>query len=268
MKRRDFLKNVSITGAAIGLSTGGVLLHTRETAARTAEHPYGYPASGLDVEATRQLGYDGYKGITLSDGITHKDCAFATFHAIIGQLQDIVGAPYTGIPTQMMEWASGGIAGYASFCGALNGACAAIGLICSNSDAKLFISDLLAWYAETELPTNIIAPTGPLTQSIAETSLCHNSVTNWCIASGYASGSSERSERCARLSGDVAAKVVDLLDNGALGLVVPGDKTVCRSCHYKGTDYAAGQFTRGKMNCLECHNKVKKIPLNGHHGKP
>lgn len=254
---------------------GGVSLLTKnipgfspaEARANSAVHPYGYPVSGLDVEETRLRGYNGYKGVVLDDGIKHKECSFGSFYAIMSQLQEQVGYPYDQIPLQMMEWASGGVVGFATLCGAVNGACAAIGLICSKADAAGFISDLLTWYEETALPTNIIAPTGDLPQSVAASNLCHTSVTNWCLASGYASGSAERSERCARLAGDVAAMVVSMLNNGRLGLTVPGDKTVCRSCHYKGTDFEGGQFTRGKMGCLTCHNKIKSVPVNGHRGK-
>ena len=95
--------------------------------------------------------------------------------------------------------------------------------------------------------------------------LCHTSVTNWCNASGYASGSPERSERCARLAGDVVARAVEML-NGSVVLTgaVPRDKTVCGQCHYKGTDFGGGQFTRGKMDCNTCHTDLKKVARNGH----
>ncbi|MBE0446637.1 MAG: hypothetical protein IBX64_00735 [Actinobacteria bacterium] len=104
---------------------------------------------------------------------------------------------------------------------------------------------------------------------MAKTTHCHASVTNWCRASGYASGSPERSERCAILSGDVAAKAVEMLNAGVPLTTVPtpGDKTVCVSCHYLGTNYSAGQFTRGKENCTTCHSDLKKVPATGHKGK-
>lgn len=264
--RRELLKTGLCTAAIGAVAVTGInMIKPTEAKASAAQHPYGFPVGGLDTEATRQLGYNGYKGITLADGITHKHCAFATFNGIISQLADQVGYPYTEIPTQMMEWASGGAAGYATFCGALNGACAAVGVICDNSNAKAIVSDLLNWYSETELPSNLIAPTGDLPQSVAGSNLCHASVTNWCNESGYASGSSERSERCARLAGDVIAKVIEML-NGSVVLTgaVPRDKTVCGACHYKGTDYNAGQFTRGKMDCTTCHVDLKKVDAKGH----
>lgn len=269
--RRQLLK----TGAATVLLTGAASIIpsvpgflASEAKADTAVHPYGYPAAGLDVEETRLRGYNGYKGVTFSDGKKHGECAFAAFYAIISQLQETVGGPYDAIPLQLMEWGAGGVVGFASLCGALNGACAAIGLICSPADAKGFISDLLTWYEETSLPTNIInANGGPLPQSVSASNLCHTSVTNWCLASGYASGSSQRSERCARLAGDVAATAVEMLNNGRMGLPTPASKTVCVQCHYKGTNFAAGQFTRGEMGCLTCHYKMRSVPPNGHHGK-
>ena len=81
-------------------------------------------------------------------------------------------------------------------------------------------------------------------------------MTRWCEASGFASGSSERSDRCARLSADVAAKVVEMLNSSVGGVLGnPRDNnTNCGQCHYKGKDYEAGQFTRGKMNCMSCHD--------------
>jgi hypothetical protein len=258
--RRDFLK-VGLYGTLAGatVASGLSLLNPKEAKAAVT-HPFGYPQDGLVVENTRQLAYDGYKGMYI-DGTRHGGCAFGTFHAIISQLADVVGAPYDAIPTQMMDWAGGGVAGFATLCGALNGSSAAIGLICSNADAKKFISDLLSWHSETLLPTNLIGDftIGDLPQSIAGSNLCHTSVTNWCLASGYASASSERSERCARMAGDIAAQAVDMLNNGYLDLEVPGDKTTCRQCHHMGTDFDAGQFTRGKMDCESCHVNIDPV---------
>lgn len=261
--RRTFLKTGAGVLAAGAAVVGGLSILSPKKAHAAFAHPFGYIP--LNVEDTRQLGYNSYKGISI-DGITHKHCGFAAFNAIVSQLAaaDPYG-PYANIPTPMMEWAAGGAADFASFCGALNGSCAAIGLICNAADAKAFVSDLLTWYTQTALPTNLVAPTGPLAQSVAKTTLCHNSVTNWCLASGFASGSPERGERCARLAGDVAAKVVEMLNNGRLGLPIPASSTSCVQCHYVGPDYAGGQFTRGSENCNVCHSDIAKVSPNGHH---
>lgn len=264
--RRELLRNAGACGivAGVGLAGGAVL--AQPEAASASSHPFGFPEGGLDVAKTRELGYRGFKGLTLADGSRHAGCAFGAFHAIIGQLADVVGAPYTSIPTQMMDWAGAGVAGFGTLCGTLNGTAAAIGLICGGRDARAFVSDLLTWYSETALPTNLYAPTGKLPQSAAASNLCHVSISRWCVASGLASGSPERAERCAQLAGDVPAKAVELLNTGALGLQVPAQKTVCRSCHYMGPDVKAGQITHGEMNCLTCHIglKDKAVSPTGH----
>lgn len=265
--RRDFLKSAGTYGAATGLGLAGGfgLGHPAGTRVQV-RHPFGYPESGLDVERIRELAYAGFQGITLADGTRHAGCAFGTFNAIIGRLADIVGEPYTHIPVQMMDWAGAGVVGFGTLCGTLNGAAAAIGLICGGSDARAYISDLLTWYSEADLPTNLYAPMGELPQSRADSNLCHVSLTRWCRASGFASGSPERAERCSQLSGDVAAKTVEMLNTSALGLRVPSEKTVCRACHYMGPSYVAGHFTHGEMNCLTCHIslKEKQVVATGH----
>ena len=265
--RREFLKTgvcTALAGAAVtsGLTALDVGKAQAEIGSTSPDHPYGYIA--LDVDEMRQRGYDGYK-----DG----QCAFGSFNAIIGKLAELDSdSGHATIPTQMMKWGAGGAAGFGTLCGALNGACAAIGLICSNTDAKLFIADLLTWHSENLLPSplseNYLEPEDgkdyELPQSVANSNLCHVSVTNWCLESGFASGSDERSERCARLTGDIAAKVAEMLNSGVGGeLGNPRDNsTVCGVCHKKGEDYDGGQFTRGKMNCHSCHIDIEKVSLN------
>ena len=254
--RRNFLK-IGCTAVAGTAMAGGLnLINVNVAKANSAQHPYGWPIYGLDVEATMDLGYQGYKGISRFTADAGKDCASGTFGAIVGQLQEVVGGPYSEIPLAMMQWASGGVVGFGTLCGALNGAAAAIGLVCGKSDAKAFIADLLTWYSETNLPAYIPAGGTAIIQTKAESNLCHVSVTRWCNESGFASGSSERSDRCARLTADVAAKTVEMLNSSVGGeLGNPRDNnTKCGYCHYKGQDYDAGQFTRGKMNCMSCHD--------------
>ncbi|MDK2384835.1 MAG: hypothetical protein QI199_08565, partial [Candidatus Korarchaeota archaeon] len=94
--------------------------------------------------------------------------------------------------------------------------------------------------------------------------LCHVSVSRWCVASGYASGSAERSERCGRLTGDVAAKAVELLNANMRGALPEVAKVTlsqftadCRTCHYKGKNYEQGQFSRGFLECEACHKDMR-----------
>jgi len=197
---------------------------------------------------------------------------YGAFGAVVTALKDAVGSPYDFIPLDMMRYGEGGMAGSGSLCGAINGAAAAITLVAGKEHYKKPVAELLTWYTQTPFPTEIsnqyavnheflvdeLKTDESLVQSVSGSTLCHVSVTKWCLASGYASGSKERGERCARLTGDVAAKAVELLN-------LPADNTfestlslseaaqTCRSRHKKGDNFQAGQFTRGKEDCLSCH---------------
>ncbi len=266
--RREFIRDAGALGFAstVGVAAGVGISNPSWAYAQEAVHPFGYPEGGLDPQATREYAYAGFQGVVLPDGTRHGGCAFGAFNALIGQLAEKAGAPYTTVPRQMMDWAGAGVVGFGTLCGTLNGAAAAIGLICSPQDARPFISDLLTWYSESPLPTNLHAPGGELPQSVAGSNLCHVSLTRWCRTSGMAASAPERVDRCARLAGDVAAKAVELLNQGAQGLQVPSEKTVCRACHYMGAEYPTGQFTHGEMNCHTCHIDLmeKEVTIMGH----
>ncbi|GAB4560930.1 MAG: hypothetical protein Kow0047_07870 [Anaerolineae bacterium] len=203
---------------------------------------------------------------------------YGAFGAVVTALRDAVGSPYDLMPLDMMRYGEGGMAGYGSLCGALNGAAAAITLVAGEELYKKLVTELLTWYTQTPLPTEIsnqyaanheflveeLKTDAVLPQSVSNSTLCHVSVTNWCLASGYASGSKERSERCGRLTGDVAAKAVELLNvalvDGAFepAMSLPKETEGCITCHTVGKDFQAGQFTRGKENCLSCHESPHK----------
>lgn len=269
--RRNFLKTGFAVVAGATVTSGISLLNAKEKKAISSEHPFGWPKQGLDVAQTRELGYKGYKGISRFSKEAGAHCASGVFGAIMGQLQEAVADdpehPYHSFPLSMVQWGAGGVAGFASICGTLTGASTVIGLVCNNDDAKKYIADLLTWYSETSLPLYPSPKYGkPHVQTVAGSNLCHISVTKWCLASEHASGSPERSDRCACLTADVAAKVVEMLNSGVGGkLGNPRDnKTICGECHYKGTDFADGQFTRGKMNCNSCHDDIIKVSAQGH----
>ncbi len=138
---------------------------------------------------------------------------------------------------------------------------------------------LFRWYESTKLPTEIsnryasnhqfLVPKYKsdkiLPQSVSHSIFCHVSVGRWCETSGYASGSPERSERCARIAGDVVAKAVELLNLNLRGALPEAASKVtlspytagCRTCHYKGKNYEQGQFERGFLECESCHKDMR-----------
>ncbi|MCD6188549.1 MAG: C_GCAxxG_C_C family protein, partial [Desulfuromusa sp.] len=180
-------------------------------------------------------------------------------------------------PQVLMQHGVGGVMDFGSLCGAPNGAAAAINCAVPYKEAKGIVQRLLRYYETEAFPNKksneyavndeFLVPKYKSQKSLPRSSshsvLCHVSVGKWCEKSGYASGSKERSERCARVTADTAAMAVILLNahmKGTLETVFPmkltQDTVSCRVCHFKGKKFEAGQFTRGSMECSSCHNDM------------
>lgn len=265
LSRRNFLTKAAGAGVAVGALAFTSGCNLSQDAGEVVEAEWPWPYEQLDPEEIRKLGHLGYY---------QGACCYGAFWAIINSLKEKVGDPYKVFPIDMMRYGEGGMVGWGTVCGALNGGAAAITLIAGEDDYKDIVDQLMGWYTQFPFPSdqsNKYASKHAflvdkyksdevLAQNISGSPLCHVSVTRWCEKSGYASGASERSERCARLTGDVAAKTVELLNEyKSTGKIItaytPNETTEsCRSCHSKGDDYDAGQFTRGKMDCEPCHD--------------
>jgi len=206
----------------------------------------------LDPSATAQLAYDKY-----SEG----SCMYATVSSIVLQLADKFGEPFTSFPTHMFKYGHGGIGGFGSVCGALNGAAALIGLLITDKKVQdSMIADLFQWYEKESLPA--FRPQNPVfdftpVASASGSVLCHASNTNWCKASGFSVGSNERKERCRRLTGDVAKKVTASLNDIYTNAYITNTHSneaanICMACH--GNDGKL-KNTSGKMSCTSCHTE-------------
>lgn len=233
----------------------------REVVKPAPKLPWQYVA--LDVEMARKYGHQGYY---------EGECCYGAFVAIMRQLTDKVGFPYDQFPVDVMRFGAGGVAGWGTICGALLGSSMAISLTVKSEDAKKLISELMGWYSQTPFPSDTSNQYASnkqflvkdyksdkvLPQSVSNSPLCHVSVSEWCKVSGFASGSKERSERCGRLAGDVAAHTVELLNAYFAGNFVAVSKLsseaqVCTTCHTKGENFQLGNFTQGQGECLLCH---------------
>lgn len=275
LSRRAFL-----TGTGAALVSGALLAgyHTAQaqepaekdkgTAAEepvaAAEVPaWPWPYTELDPEVVRKKGHLGYY---------NNACSYGAFWSIVDTLKEEVGFPYTQIPAEVMFFGEGGVAGWGTTCGALLGASAAISMVTDKDGTKALVNELVGWYTQEPFPSEISNQYAEdklflvekykydkaLPQSVSNSPLCHQSVSVWCVENGLASGSPERSERCGRLTGDVAAKAVELLNAYHAGTFEPAFKLsaetqMCTTCHTGGEDFAAGHFTRGKMECTSCH---------------
>lgn len=223
------------------------------------------PYARLDPEAARELGRQGYY-----EGM---HCGEGSLNAVLTLLREEVGGPWNDVPSSAALWSKGGGVGWSAVCGAVVGSNMAISLVHGreNEDAvDKLVDEFQRWYTREPFPTWTPSSgsdgiTDELPQAESGSILCHASVTNWCKESGYASGSAERSERCSRVTGESAARAVELLnaeheDNlDSISFTdapssVDNTGSGCRTCHFKGDSADSGQYTRGKMDCLICHD--------------
>jgi len=306
--RRGFLK----TAAAATLATAMLpRLAAPASAEETGVPELPWPYTKLDPEEARKRGHLGYYLF---------ECAGGSFWAIASQLQEKIGHPWTLLPipsfdkvieavkegkhlVSLFQYGYGGVVGWGTLCGALNGPIFAIQMIVGEHEAWDRLGKaLMRLYETTPLPTkksNDYAVNGQmyvppekmksrkwLPQNVSGSTLCHVSVGKWCEVSGYASGSAERSERCGRLTGDMTAYAVMLLNayfeayeqygdaskaaDEAVAVVeeiakneyggtvrLSATTASCRVCHYKGKVYEDGQFTRGFLACESCHRDMR-----------
>ena len=261
--RREFIKQSGLLATGIGAGAIGVSLASRAEGQEQAKLPeWPWPYATLDVEDVRKRAhFYYYKG----------GCMYGSSSGLLAALIDEVGYPYTQIPRDMFRYGSGGVVGWGSVCGSINGASTIITLVTGKDFSKV-VNEVLDWYTHTPFPSDIsnqyankheflvekYKSDAVLPTSVSESILCHVSVNTWCRETGHASGSPERAERCGRLTGDVAAKTAELLNAYALGKFVPSEieKVECSNCHFMGENYEAGQFIIGKgTNCTDCHGE-------------
>lgn len=258
MTRRGFLVGGAkvAVGAAVGTGAMSLLSGCQAPTPTATPVPptatpqvaqWPWPYVQLDPQLVAQKAYAGfYQGA----------CAYGAFNAIVSSLAEKVGYPYIVIPTQMAQYGEGGVVGWATVCGGLNGASMAINLVAK--DFKDLVDELVGWYTQYAFP--IFKPAKAKTEIAAVTSvsnspLCHSSVTKWVKAAGVKSESPQRSERCARLTADVAMHAVELLNSYSAGqfkktFVVSSSVKECGACHLKGGTI---ENARGKTSCIQCH---------------
>ncbi len=272
LSRKEFFKTSAkyAAGATAGITGSSLLSSNKMNAYGASEWPLNY--TKLDVEQCRKDAHDLF---WLGGG-----CGFAGFAGIVNPLKALAQSsdPIMGIPPEMLKFAGGGAAGWGTLCGALNGASAAICLVTGSTDNPNYgalISELLGWYSQTSLPTDASNDLGStsaysenrvaeeLPQHISGSSLCHASVTGWCEAAKNDTAytgetgvdSLARKERCARLSGDVVAYAVQILNDAKDGAfatqyVAPTLIDTCNGCH-GSTGMEAN--VASKMECSACH---------------
>ncbi|HUO61237.1 MAG TPA: C-GCAxxG-C-C family protein [Candidatus Acidoferrales bacterium] len=247
INRRELVTLVGGVAAA-GLASSLVSAADHSSAASSTGIPW--PYKPLDPDAVGQRAYESYlKG----------HCMYGPFEAIVGTLADKYGAPYKDFPSAMFKYGAGGVNGWATLCGSLNGSAAAIQLL--SPDPSPLIDSLMSWYQIEALPN--FYPKGakfPEVRSVAGTPLCHESIAHWTKAAKRKAYSPERAERCGTLTASVARKTVQLLNDQSAGKALTGftaskQTQGCMGCHEKG---GVVENIRTKMDCGGCHTEQFK----------
>jgi hypothetical protein len=252
LSRKEFL--TSGTKYAAGAVIGAVAVNSLTSKVMAKVNgTWPFPYKTLDPEKVRILGHDLYYS---------KGCCYGAFHALVSASIDAVGEPFTSFPSEIMVYGSGGGAGWGGTCGAVNGSAAFISLVTSTSDASALESEIYGWYTQTKFPSDMSNQYGvqqkytqnKYTQNLPQTTsgsiLCHASIAAWCKSAGFAESTTERKERCARLTGDVAAYTAKILNDKLTStfaplFVSPAIVATCKMCH--------GTTITSKMECTQCH---------------
>jgi hypothetical protein len=235
ISRRQLLSGAGKAAAGLAvMSAGGLVVSGAEASKAGSQYPW--PYKKLDPDKVAARAYENwYKHF----------CAYATAGTILGMLQEEVGEPYTSLPLMAFAWGHGGGVGWGTMCGTLMGSGMAASFA-AGKDGEKIINDVMNYYSATELP--IYKPASPKATfksvSKSDSPLCHVSVGRWMDKEGVTFFTPERKERCARLSADIAAETVTLLNLWADGKYTPAFG-----------NQAKKHGMTAQNNCNDCHGK-------------
>jgi hypothetical protein len=268
MSRRKFLTGA---GAVVGAATvsGLVLAKDPSTAeaAATVNVPWPYPADpGLqpDPETLARRGFETFNA---------SGCCEGTWWPLVEYLAALYPDTWGTVPKNMFRFGGGGIAGWGTICGTLNGSAALIGMTVANGTHRTNLTNaIFQYYATTPLPTNdaykshlgqlglpstwdpaVRIPIDNAPTSTADSPLCHASLVQWTMTTGASDGGPLQKDRCGKAVFDVMFKNVQLLNayfTAASAPSVPLDPSVaaCGACHVT--------YTGAKMACSSCHENT------------
>lgn len=261
VSRRSFLTTAGGVAVGLGIARFPGTAHAAEALPPLPWAAY-YPANGLDPEAVREAAYCLY----YKEG----GCGHGSAQAIIDALGDALAAegalanPWILLPRGLCSYGAGGVVGWGTICGALNGAIAVMDILGVHNQLG---NALIDYFCMAELPTDALVgypppdgipvPLPSIATSVSHSPLCHNSVSTWAAVAGVPVADPSKKDRCAKLVGDIVAKAVELMNDRFMrsitppAWVPPASYAGCYDCHTKADMIPSQQ---GKMDCLECHD--------------
>jgi hypothetical protein len=272
VSRRKFLLastagvgSLLVAGKLVG-SIGGSSKSVYQSAPKL---PWSIGTFRFDVAEVKKRAYQNFYNY---------ECMGAVMCTFLQILTEKVGYPFNTLPLDMFRYGGGGVAGWGTICGTLNGGSQFLNLVGSPSNYQKLINDLLDWYSNQSFPSrdhDSYAKFKNQAQSEAKSPLCHVSVTTWVNRArevddpNIRSLSPERADRCAKVSGDVAGHIAQMINDYYDGKYIatfdPGksEYSSCLSCH-TDTENAYNPNVKAQMNCTTCHVDLNKIDLATH----
>lgn len=243
LSRRNFLVGAGVTtGALAALSVGAV-------SAQAAYTALPWPVATLDLALVKKRGYDAYYV---------GGCMYGSASALLTTLVETVGAPWDSIPVDMFKYGSGGVAGWGTLCGSINGA-AWILQACAGTQLTTAVNALYDWYCNFAFPSRDHDAYALFTRqktTVANSPLCHASASNWAHSTKNKINSDARKDRCAKLAGDVAGKTAEFINMIVAGQALPGftqPDATCSGCHVGAT--STYDHVQMKSTCTTyCHD--------------
>lgn len=241
------------TGNAAGIGATGTAA-TAKAAGAAPALPWKY--NKLDVDVVRKRGFENYKVA---------GCMYAAASALLTTLIETSGSPWDTIPNDMFKYGAAGAYSWGTLCGALNGSLAVINLASAKHEAVG--NELIGWYTKFPFPSNkheAYCHFKNQVTTVADSPLCHISVSKWAVKAGARIHEAQKKDRCAKVTGDTAARAAELLNQALEGKItlaykVPQEFSHCMSCHQSAKSLLDNE--QGKMNCMLCHDDHTKKKL-------
>lgn len=261
--RRKFIAGL---GATVGLAAVPMIsAGSRAGAAALHDIPFAYTVQ--DPVAVAKRSYEVYYAA---------GCAEATWWAVVEALAadatNVDQALWASLPKKLFAFGGGGIAGWGTVCGTLNGSACAIKAVGAPNS---LVDAVMMYYADTPLPTkgaeNAIAaggwtpgvmPRPNVPTCIGRTQLCHASISQWTMMTGFADGGPEQKDRCAKACFDLTYKTITLLNNwkstgAAPAVALDPSVTMCAGVCHTANGMAP---QKAKMACDSCHDETMDHP--------
>jgi len=279
MSRRKFLAGA---GAVVGVaSVAGIGLagSAQDAAAAGAAIPWPYPADPAQQPVPEAVARRAYE-IYFKSG-----CAEAVWYSCVEALAAIDPTTWGTLPANIFRYGGGGVAGWGTLCGTLNGSAALISMAVGQNFAadgvtrvwthrNNLINGVFQFYAETPLPSNdcykstqgVLDGLGPWTPaapasapianaptSTANSPLCHSSLVQWTETTGNFDASPAQRDRCGKACFDVARQTIKELNTyfelaSAPNVALDPSVAACGICHKS--------YTGAKMACGSCHDNT------------